>query len=187
MPIRWSFGWIIWTIRGCGSVLEEAARRFNWTERAKQKQPNRGVGLACGTEKGSFVACCAEVEVDRTKNEIRVLDVCETFDCGPVLNPENLRNQIEGAIIMGLGPALREETGIKDGAIENATFARYRVPRFADAPTIEVHAMNRTDVEPAGAGETPIIGIAPAIGNAVFQATGVRLRSMPLKLADAKA
>jgi isoquinoline 1-oxidoreductase len=167
------------------AVLEEAARRFKWSEQVKQKQPNRGVGLACGTEKGSIVACCAEVEVDRKKNEIHVRDVCETFDCGPVLNPENLRNQIEGAIVMGLGPALREEIRIEDGAIANASFRSYRVPRFADMPTITVHAINRTDVNPAGAGETPIIAIAPAIGNAVFQATGMRLRAMPMKLADA--
>jgi isoquinoline 1-oxidoreductase len=166
------------------AVLEEAARRFKWAERAKQKQPNRGIGLACGIEKGSFVACCAEVEVDRATNDIHVRDVCQTFDCGPVLNPENLRNQMEGAIIMGLGPALREEIRIEDDIVANASFRQYRVPRFADVPTIEVHAMNRTDVEPVGAGETPIIAIAPAIGNAVFQAAGQRLRAMPMKLAD---
>ena len=164
-------------------VLEEAARRFKWTERVKKKQPNRGVGLACSIDKGSFVACCAEVEIDASSQEIRVRDVCEVFDCGPVLNPDNLNNQIEGAIIMGLGPALREEMRFDAGVIRNASFRSYRVPRFADVPHIEVHAMNRTDVEPAGAGETPIIVIAPAIGNAVFNATGVRLRSMPMKLA----
>jgi isoquinoline 1-oxidoreductase len=113
-----------------------------------------------------------------------VLDVCQTFDCGPVLNPENLRNQMEGAIVMGLGPALREEIRIEDGTVANASFRQYRVLRFADVPSIEVHAMNRTDVEPVGAGETPIIGIAPAIGNAVFQATGERLRGMPMKLGN---
>jgi CO/xanthine dehydrogenase Mo-binding subunit len=166
------------------AVLEEAAKRFRWTDRLKDKRPNRGIGLACGTEKGSFVACCTEVEVDPSKNEVHVLDVCEVFDCGPVLNPENLRNQIEGAITMGLGPALREEIRIEDGAIANASFSHYRVPRFADVPTITVHAMDRPDVPPAGAGETPIIAITPAIGNAVFQATGLRLRSMPLKLLD---
>jgi CO/xanthine dehydrogenase Mo-binding subunit len=112
-----------------------------------------------------------------------VVDVCQSFDCGPVLNPENLRNQMEGAIIMGLGPALSEEIQFADGAISNASFRQYRVPRFRDVPTIEVFAMNRKEVDPAGAGETPIIGIAPAIGNAVFAATGVRLRSLPLKLA----
>jgi isoquinoline 1-oxidoreductase len=168
------------------AVLEEAARRFQWAKRIKEQQPNRGVGLACSTDKGSFVACCAEVEIDRAAGEIRVIDVCQAFDCGPVLNPENLRNQIEGAIVMGLGPALREEIRIEDGAIENASFRRYRVPHLADAPAIEVHAMNRTDVEPAGAGETPIIAIAPAIGNAVFHAAGVRLRSMPMRLSPSE-
>jgi isoquinoline 1-oxidoreductase len=163
-------------------VLEEAAKRFDWTERVKQKHPNRGVGLACSVDKGSFVACCAEIEVDPAQKEIRVVDVVETFDCGPVLNPDNLRNQMEGAIIMGLGPALREEMTFADGAITNASFVRYRVPHFKDVPKIAVHAMNRRDVDAAGAGETPIIVIAPAIGNAVFAATGQRLRSMPMKL-----
>jgi isoquinoline 1-oxidoreductase len=165
--------------------LEEAAKRFNWAERVKKKEPNRGVGLACSIDKGSYVACCAEVEIDRTRNEIHVLHVVEAFDCGPVLNPDNLRNQVEGAIIQGLGPALREEMQLADGAIKNASFVRYRVPHFKDVPTIEVHAMNRKEVEAAGAGETPIIAIAPAIGNAVFNATGIRIRSMPMKLPKA--
>jgi isoquinoline 1-oxidoreductase len=151
----------------------------------KDKKANRGVGLACGTEKGSYVACCAEVEVDRAKGEIRLRDVCEVFDCGPVMNPDNLRNQIEGAITMGLGPALHEAIELGDGTIQNASFRRYQVPRFADVPTIAAHAINRTDVQAAGAGETPIIAIAPAIGNAVFHATGVRLRDMPMRLPKA--
>jgi isoquinoline 1-oxidoreductase len=166
-------------------VLEEAAKRFNWTERVKNKQPNRGVGLACSIDKGSFVACCAEVEINTRTNEIHVRHVCEAFDCGPVMNPDNLRNQMEGAIIMGLGPALREEMQFEGGEIKNASFVRYRVPHFKDVPTIETYAMNRKDVEAAGAGETPIIVIAPAIGNAVFHATGKRIRSMPLKLEKA--
>jgi isoquinoline 1-oxidoreductase len=98
------------------------------------------------------------------------------------MNPDNLRNQIEGAIVMGLGPALREEIQFADGEIKNASFVRYRVPHFKDVPTIETYAMDRKDAEAAGAGETPLIAIAPAIGNAVFHAIGVRIRSMPLKL-----
>jgi isoquinoline 1-oxidoreductase len=166
-------------------VLEDVTRRFKWAERVKKKQPNRGVGLACSLDKGSYVACCAEVEVDRAAGEIRVLHVCQTFDCGPILNPENLETQMEGAIIMGLGPALREEMKFSNGEITSDSFVRYRVPHFKDVPTIETYAMNRTDVDAAGAGETPIIAIAPAIGNAVFHATGIRLRSMPMKLPKA--
>jgi isoquinoline 1-oxidoreductase len=163
-------------------VLEEAARRFKWTERAKNQQANRGIGIACSYDKGSYVACCAEVEVDRAAQAIRVLHVCQAFDCGPVMNPDNLRNQMEGAIIMGLGPALREEVTFADGEITSNSFGRYRVPHFKDVPTIETFAVDRKNVEAAGAGETPIIAIAPAIGNAVFAATGIRLRSMPMRL-----
>jgi isoquinoline 1-oxidoreductase subunit beta len=168
-------------------VLEEAAKRFGWADRVKKKEPNRGVGIACSYDKGSYVACCAEVEVDpkATQNQIRVVHVCQAFDCGPVMNPDNLRNQMEGAIIMGLGPALREEMQFADDEIKNASFVRYRVPHFKDVPTIETYALNRKDVDPVGAGETPIIAIAPAIGNAVFAATGTRLRSMPMKLPKA--
>jgi isoquinoline 1-oxidoreductase len=167
------------------AVLEDAAKRFDWEKRAKEKKPNRGVGLACSTDKGGFVACCAEVEIDRERGLVRVLHVTESFDCGPVLNPENLRNQIEGAIIMGLGPVLREEVVFSKGEITNGNLREYRVPKLKDVPTIETYAMNRTDVEPVGAGETPIIAIAPAVANAVFAATGERLRSLPLKIAKA--
>ena len=139
-------------------VLEEAAKRFNWAERVNNKQPNRGVGLACSLDKGSFVACCAEVEVDRRRNDIRVLHVCEAFDCGPVMNPDNLRNQIEGAIIMGLGPALREEMQFADGEITNAIVPAATACRTSrTCRRSKRYAMNRKDVEAAGAGETPII------------------------------
>jgi isoquinoline 1-oxidoreductase len=81
---------------------------------------------------------------------------------------------------MGLGGALFEAIQFKDGKILNARFGRYRVPRFSDVPAIDVVLLDRKDVPPAGAGETPIIGIAPALGNAIFAASGVRLRSLPL-------
>src|SRR5205085_4347047 len=104
------------------------------------------------------------------------------FDCGKVLNPAGLRAQVEGAIVMGLGPALREEMRFAEGKMQNAAFARYQVPRFDDLPTIDIELVDRPDVNPAGAGETPLIAIAPAIANAVFAATGQRLRAMPLRL-----
>jgi isoquinoline 1-oxidoreductase subunit beta len=148
----------------------------------KKKDPKLGVGLACGTEKGSYVAACAEVEIDAEAKKLVVRRVCEVFDCGAVLNPPNLLAQVQGAIIMGLGPALREEINFEAGAILNPSFRQYQVPRFADAPELDVHLLNRPDHESAGGGETPIVAIAPAIGNAVFQATGQRLRAMPLRL-----
>ena len=165
------------------AVLETAAQRFGWRERIKKKNPNVGIGLACGTEKGSYVAACAEVEIDSKAKNIAVRRVCQVFDCGAILNPANLLSQVQGAAIMGLGPALREEITFENGEVLNASFRRYQVPRFADVPEMDIHLLNRPDADSAGAGETPIIAIAPAIGNAVFQATGQRLRSMPMRLA----
>lgn len=105
----------------------------------------------------------------------------EAFECGPIQNPANLLSQVQGCIIMGLGAALREEMQFKDGKILNASFVGYLVPRFKDVPKIDVHLINKADIPSAGGGETPIIAIAPAIANAVFAATGVRICSMPLR------
>ena len=162
------------------AVLETAATRFNWKERATKRTPTTGVGLACGTEKGSYVAACVEVGIDQGK--IIVRRVCQVFECGAILNPENLLSQVQGAIIMGLGPALREEMRFENGEMLNASFRKYQVPRFEDVPELDIHLLNRPDLASAGAGETPIMVVAPAIGNAVFHATGVRVRSMPISL-----
>jgi len=162
------------------AVLETAAQRFGWAERSKDSKA--GIGLACGTEKGSYVAACAEIEVDRAQNRIVVRRACQVFECGAVLNPENLLAQVQGALLMGLGPALREEILFENGEILTASFSKYRVPRFQDVPELDIHIIDRPDLEPSGAGETPIIAIAPAIANALFRATGRRLRSMPLTL-----
>src|SRR5207237_4675970 len=167
------------------AVLEAAAERFGWKSRVAKKEPNIGVGLACGTEKGSFVAACAEIEIDREHKQIAVRHVCEVFECGAILNPDNLLKQVQGAIIMGLGPALREEMRFENGQMLNASFRKYQVPRFDDAPELDVHLLNRPDLASAGAGETPIIAIAPAIANALFHCTGVRVRAMPIRLASA--
>ena len=162
------------------AVLETAASRFNWKERASKKSPNTGVGLACGTEKGSYVAACVEVGI--SQGNITVRRVCEVFECGAILNPDNLLSQVQGAIIMGLGPALREEMRFENGEMLNASFRKYHVPRFQDVPALDIHLLNRPDLASAGAGETPIVVIAPAIANAVFHATGFRVRAMPIEV-----
>jgi len=166
------------------AVLEKAATEFHWQERAKTKAPDVGIGMACGTEKGSFVAACVEVELDRAQKRLKVRHVCEAFECGAIVNPANLRAQVEGAIIMGLGAALREEVQFEDGKILNASFGRYRVPRFEDVPELDIHLINRLDLASAGAGETPIIVIAPAIANALFRATGKSVHAMPVRIAE---
>jgi isoquinoline 1-oxidoreductase len=162
-------------------VLEEAAKRFDWPARIKARRADVGVGLACGTDKGSFVAACVEIAVDRAQTAIHVTRVCQVFECGKILNPANLRSQVEGAIIMGLGPALREEMRFEEGKMLNAALSRYRVPRFADVPELDIYLRDRPDLPSAGAGETPLIAVAPAISNAFAAATGLRSRSMPIR------
>jgi isoquinoline 1-oxidoreductase len=159
-------------------VIVAAADKFGW--KARRKTAGRGFGIAAGFEKGGYVATCAEVNVDAKTGAVKVLRAVVAFECGAVVNPEHLRNQVEGAIVMGLGGALFEEIQFGEGKIATNRLAKYRVPRFADMPVIESVLLDRKDIVSAGAGETPIVGIAPAIGNAIFDASGKRIRRLPL-------
>ncbi len=160
------------------AVLQAAAAEFGWGK--SKPASGRGFGLAGSSDKGSYMATCAEVEVDASSGSIRVVRVVNAFECGTIVNPEHLENQVEGAVVMGLGGALFEAIHFENGRITNPAFSDYRVPRFRDTPAQKSVLLNRPDLASAGAGETPIICIAPAIGNAVFQATGKRLRSLPM-------
>jgi len=159
-------------------VLEAAAKQFGWGK--AKPAPGHGFGIAGGTEKRSFVATCAEVAADQKSGRIQVIRLVTAFEGGAILNPEHLKNQIEGAAVMGLGGALFEKIDFANGKVLNPGFSGYRVPRFRDAPLIETVLVNRADLASTGAGETPIVAVAPAVGNAIFHATGVRLRSMPM-------
>lgn len=160
------------------NVLKAAAEKFGWS--SYKPSPDHGVGIACGTEKAGFVATCAEVMIDRVNDEVRVLRAVTAFECGAIVNPGNLDNQIQGAVIQGLGGALFEWINFKDGKILNASFSDYRVPRFGDIPVLESVMLNRLDIPSAGAGEAPILAIAPAIRNAIAHATGKKLYTLPL-------
>jgi nicotinate dehydrogenase subunit B len=111
---------------------------------------------------------------------VRVTGLVTGYECGAIVNPANVRGQIEGATMMALGGAVYEVIRFADGAVSNAAFSGYRVPRMADVPAVEVLLIDRPDLPSAGAGETPMIAVAPAIAAAIFDATGLRLRSLPL-------
>ncbi|HRT49634.1 MAG TPA: molybdopterin-dependent oxidoreductase [Anaerohalosphaeraceae bacterium] len=162
------------------AVLQLAAEKFDWVKTRKDRQPDHGVGLACGTEKNSVVAACVRIRVNRADGTLKILHICEAFECGPIQNPAGLLSQVQGCIMMGLGPALRERLRFADGKILNPRFSDYEVPRFADVPPIDIHLVNKTEMPSAGGGETPIIAIAPAIANAIFDAVGFRIRQMPM-------
>jgi len=159
------------------AVLQAAAKSFGWP---RAKAEGRGFGIAAGNEKGSYVATCGEISIDKDSKSVRVVRLVTAFECGAIVNPDGLRNQVIGANIQGLGGALFEAIEFENGRITNPRFSRYRVPRFRDIPDIEAVLLDRKDIAPAGAGETPIMAVAPAIGNAIFNATGQRLNNLPL-------
>ena len=160
------------------AVLEAGAKAFGWPR--QKSADGQGFGVAAGNEKGSYVATFAEVFVDRKKNLVSVRKLVEVFECGAIVNPDGLRNQVVGAMIQGLGGALFESIQFEKGRISNAHFSSYRVPRFKDVPEIEAILLDRKDIPSAGAGETPIMAIAPSICNAFYDATKVRLTKLPL-------
>ena len=141
--------------------------------------PGTGTGIALGMEKGGRVATAARVRV-APGGALQILRLVTAFDCGAVISPDNLVNQVEGAVMMGLGGAMFEAVDFADGRILNASMSGYRVPRLADLPDVEVILIDRPDQPSAGGGEAPIVAVAPAIANAIAAACGVRLRSMPL-------
>ncbi|WP_205942657.1 xanthine dehydrogenase family protein molybdopterin-binding subunit [Pedobacter psychroterrae] len=159
------------------AVLEAAAKSFGW--HTKQKRKGCGYGIACDYVKGGYVATCAEVMVTED-NLVKIVRITEAFDCGAIVNPHHLEHQILGAIVQGLGGALFESVDFENGKILNPNLSDYRVPRFKDTPEITIVMVNRTDIAPSGAGEAPIVSVAPAIRNAILQATGTALRSLPL-------
>jgi nicotinate dehydrogenase subunit B len=160
------------------AALEAAAKAFGWGK--SKPAADHGFGIAGGFEKGGYIANCAEVAVDRASGKVKIVRVVTAFECGAVVNPDGLKNQVEGSIIQGVGGALFEAIDFADGKILNPRFSRYRVPRFSDMPGLETVLLDRKDLPSAGAGECPIVALAPAVGAAIFDATGVRLRSLPM-------
>ena len=158
------------------AVLQAAAKAFGWDT---PKTAGHGYGIAGGFEKGGHVGTCAEVMVNSDK-EVKVLRVTQAFEVGAIVNPHHLENQAVGSIIMGLGGALFEAVQFADGKILNAGLSSYRVPRFSDVPKIEVILLDRKDLPSAGAGEAAIVGVAPAIRNAILDAAGTVLNTLPM-------
>jgi nicotinate dehydrogenase subunit B len=143
------------------AVLEAAATHAGWP---RPSAAGRALGIACGTEKGSYVATAAELS--KTAEGYRVERLVVAFECGAIVHPDGLRNQVEGCVAQGLGGAVAEAIEFRDGRILNGSMQAYPVPRFRDIPAIDIVLLDRKDLPSAGAGETPIVCVAPAIGSA---------------------
>ncbi|HEX6849707.1 MAG TPA: molybdopterin cofactor-binding domain-containing protein, partial [Chitinophagaceae bacterium] len=158
------------------NVLQAAAKNFGWKG---SKAAGHGYGIAGGFEKGGYVGTCVEIKVNGNK-EVQIVRITQSFECGAIINPHHLENQVMGSVIQALGGALFEVIEFANGKILNSNLSAYRVPRFSDIPKIEVVLIDRKDLPSAGAGEAAMIGIAPAIRNAIADATGKALTTLPL-------
>ena len=158
-------------------VLELAAEKSGW---GKAMSPNMGRGIACCRFGDTYVAHVAEVLIDKTRRP-RVQRVVSAVDCGFAVNPDSVRAQIEGGINFGLTPVLSGEISVKEGAVEQTNFNNYPVLRMIDAPDIEVHLMPGEGDVRGGVGESGVPPLAPAVANAIFAASGKRIRRFPIK------
>ena len=159
-------------------VLEVVRDKSGW---GKPVSKGRGRGVACNAYFGhTYIAYVADVAVDHDGN-VRVERVIAAVDCGRVINPIGVEQQMEGGIIWGISSALKGEITFRNGAAQQGTYADFEVARMRDTPVIEVHIINSDAPEPFGMGEPPVPPIVPAIVNAVFAATGKRVRKLPIR------
>jgi isoquinoline 1-oxidoreductase beta subunit len=158
------------------NVVELAAEKSGW---GTPLPAGRGRGIAASYNQGAWVAEVAEVTVE--KNNVVVDRITCGVDCGRVINPQGARNQVEGGIVEGLSAALHGKITVRDGIVQESNFHDYRFCRMREIPSIDVHLVASTDT-PRGLGEGPLPPVAPAITNAIFAATGKRIRELPIRL-----
>jgi CO/xanthine dehydrogenase Mo-binding subunit len=159
-------------------VLETAAAKFGW--KPGKAPSGRGVGVACGMYSNACNATMAELSVDKRTGAVRVDRLVLALDCGVVLNPDGLRQQAEGSLIMGLGYALTEEVRFRGGEVLTRNFDSYAIPRFSWLPKIDVVLVDNPETPALGGGEPPIICMGAVLANAIHDATGKRLLQLPM-------
>jgi CO/xanthine dehydrogenase Mo-binding subunit len=176
-------------------VIKRATDMFGWqarpspNPRAEQNGILSGRGLAYMRYKQAenYVAMAMEVAVERATGQVHVRRVTCAHDCGLIVNPDGLRNQIEGSILQTLSRTLHEEVKFDRSRVTSVDWASYPLLRFPEAPAVEVALLNHPDQPPLGAGEASTAPVAAALANAIFDATGVRLRSVPFIAERVKA
>jgi len=177
-----------------GDVLKAAAQAANWQPRpapaARGTGTVTGRGISCVAYEGDngYVATVAELEVNQDTGQVQVKRIFTAVDCGPISNPNGLRNQCEGGTLQGLSRALVEEATWDDQKVTSVSWSSYRVLPFAfELPQMEIVLLNRPEEEATGAGELSITVISSAVGNAIFDATGARIRQLPFTPQRVKA
>ena len=164
------------------AVLDLAAEKAGWGQPLPQ---GSGRGVSLQSVFGTYMAQVAEVEVSKD-GEVRVRRVVCAVDCGTVVNPDTVEAQVQGAIIFGITAALYGEITLKGGRVEQGNFDTYQLLRIDEAPVIEVHIVQSSE-PPGGMGEPGTSAIVPAVANAIFAATGKRVRKLPIDAAQLKS
>ncbi len=159
-------------------VLRAAADRFGW--KPAKAPSGRGVGISCGIYSESRAAMCAEVAVDKRTGKVQVKRLVQAIDQGLTVDPDGMKQQMEGCMTMGLGYALTEEVRFANGAVKSADLGGYEIPRFSWLPKIETILIENREAPAQAGGEPPIINMGAVLANAIFDATGARLLQLPM-------
>jgi nicotinate dehydrogenase subunit B len=165
-------------------ILVATAKQAGWTDRPAPGLSSSGTkatgrGVAVANRANTMTAAVAEVEVDKTTGEVSVKKITLGHDCGLIVNPNGLKNQIEGNILQGVSRALLEEVQFDSTGQTNLDWNSYPVIRFEQVPEVDIVLTNRPEMQPLGGGEPSIVPVTAAIANAIFDATGARLRRVP--------
>jgi nicotinate dehydrogenase subunit B len=174
-------------------VLEMAAEKAGWESRPSPRMDSgpiaegRGAAFARYENDQAIVACVAEVSVERASGVVRVKRITAAHDCGLIINPDGVKNQIEGNVIQSLSRTLKEEVQFDERHITSVDWGTYPILTFSEAPEVEVVLINRPDQPAVGAGEPSTVTTAAAVANAIFDATGARLRQIPFTPERVKA
>jgi len=170
------------------AVVKAVAEKANWKPRATPSRDGKGRGLSFAERNGTAVAAVAEVEVDRATGRVWARRFFIAHDCGLIINPTGLRQTIEGNVVQGTSRTLFEEVRFDRDSVKSVDWASYPILEMPDAPeSIEIVLIDRPELAPSGAGEPSIRVIPSALANAVYDATGVRMRKAPLSPERVKA
>ena len=164
------------------AVLKDVADRSGWGKNLSDGE-GLGVAISHGQERNmpTWTACVAHVAVDTESKAVIVKKIWQSIDCGTVVHPDGAMAQVEGATLWGLSLALHEGTTFDKGQVSGRNLDAYTPLRMADVPKLDIHFMESTEF-PTGLGEPPLIAVAPAIGNAIYAASGIRVRNLPIRL-----
>jgi nicotinate dehydrogenase subunit B len=165
-------------------ILVATAKKAGWTDHVSRSTPSTGTkvpgrGVAVANRANTMTAAVAEIEVDKSTGDVTVKKITLGHDCGLIVNPDGLKNQIEGNVLQAVSRALLEEVKFDSTGQKNLDWNSYPVIRFEQIPDVEIVLTNRPEMQPLGGGEPSIVPVTAAIANAIFDATGARLRQVP--------